>query len=178
MTSFFGDDAILGRYISIISAILLIVLSSNKSRLFLLTAIITTTTIILLLSGDRSPIFCFYFFLILFFLTHQELKKYFYLFIPIIIFISFIIFYINENALERLLFQSYSQIKSANFIAPSEHYLDHYKSALLMGKENIIFGQGTNLFEHLCNLEIYKVSSQSCSTHPHNFYIQIFQNWD
>ena len=36
-----------------------------------------------------------------------------------------------------------------------------------------ILGVGSNLFRSLCKDEDYIVSDQSCSTHPHHYYIQI-----
>ena len=42
-----------------------------------------------------------------------------------------------------------------------------------MFKENIIFGVGVRNFRNYCDQLKYKVSEKSCSTHPHNFYIQL-----
>ena len=51
-----------------------------------------------------------------------------------------------------------------------EHEL-HYKSALAMFKDNIIFGHGPKMFRDLCKQEKYY--PEGCSTHPHNTYIQL-----
>ena len=39
--------------------------------------------------------------------------------------------------------------------------------------ENKILGVGVKNFRNYCNEEKYKVSNLSCSTHPHNIYIQM-----
>ena len=49
----------------------------------------------------------------------------------------------------------------------------HYVAAYKMFKENIIFGQGPNMFRLLCKKNEFYVEPQSCSTHPHNYYIQL-----
>ena len=56
----------------------------------------------------------------------------------------------------------------------SDVYEEHYISALKIGKDNFYFGVGPNLFEKYCDHTDYKVSERSCSSHPHNFFIQIF----
>lgn len=41
-----------------------------------------------------------------------------------------------------------------------------------MFKKNIFFGIGPNNFRYLCDKKEFKHSEDSCSTHPHNFYLQ------
>ena len=38
---------------------------------------------------------------------------------------------------------------------------------------NPIFGVGPNNFRKLCDKEKYNINELTCSTHPHNFYIQL-----
>ncbi len=42
-----------------------------------------------------------------------------------------------------------------------------------MFEDKPIFGIGTNLFRSQCHKSEYKYTHRSCSTHPHNFYIQL-----
>jgi len=42
-----------------------------------------------------------------------------------------------------------------------------------MYSSNPIFGVGTNTFRFKCDNENFRYKSRSCSTHPHNFYIQL-----
>ena len=39
--------------------------------------------------------------------------------------------------------------------------------------DNKIFGQGPKSFRYLCNDDRFKINKWSCSTHPHNYYIQL-----
>ena len=40
-------------------------------------------------------------------------------------------------------------------------------------KDNLIFGSGPNTFRFLCSDNRYYVKQNSCSTHPHNYYLQL-----
>jgi len=57
-------------------------------------------------------------------------------------------------------------------IAFSWHHQRHYESALKMFKEYPIFGIGPKLFRLRCNEEKFYIE-YGCSSHPHNFYIQL-----
>ena len=48
-----------------------------------------------------------------------------------------------------------------------------FQTSINIGKNNIIFGSGVNSFRFECsNYRPYVYN-----THPHNTYLQIFQNW-
>ena len=42
-----------------------------------------------------------------------------------------------------------------------------------MFKKNQIFGVGTKMYRKLCSKPEYVVNEFSCTTHPHNFYMQV-----
>ncbi len=58
------------------------------------------------------------------------------------------------------------------FLPYSPHHEEHYISALKMFVDKPLFGVGTNTFRFKCENPEY-IYKRSCSTHPHNFYIQI-----
>ena len=55
----------------------------------------------------------------------------------------------------------------------SSHHTEHYISAFRMFKDNIFFGVGVKNFRKKCKETKYRVAESSCSTHPHNSYIQL-----
>jgi len=55
----------------------------------------------------------------------------------------------------------------------SKVHHSHYLTGLNMFYNNILFGQGTKMFRVLCKDDKYRVNKHSCSTHPHNYYIQL-----
>ena len=58
-----------------------------------------------------------------------------------------------------------------NLFSPSHE--SHYRSAYKIFLDNKILGSGVNTFRKLCSNEKYEFNNLSCSTHPHNTYIQI-----
>ena len=55
----------------------------------------------------------------------------------------------------------------------SEQHTHHYVTAYKMFKDNIFLGVGVKNFRNYCYNEKYKISRLSCSTHPHNTYVQL-----
>ena len=49
----------------------------------------------------------------------------------------------------------------------------HYVSAYRMFKDYPIIGIGPKMFRKYCSEKKYKISDYSCTTHPHNFSIQL-----
>jgi len=47
------------------------------------------------------------------------------------------------------------------------------KGAYNMFLDKPLFGHGPKMFRVLCEDERYSINKKSCSTHPHNFYIQL-----
>ena len=55
----------------------------------------------------------------------------------------------------------------------SVHHFNHYLSAFEIFKDNKSFGVGPKNFRKICKNEKYYLNKFSCSTHPHNYFIQI-----
>ena len=72
-----------------------------------------------------------------------------------------------------MIIETYKQIFSEGSIYIfSEQHQSHYFSALLMFFDKPILGQGVNTFRILCS-DTKFVNDLTCSTHPHNSYIQM-----
>ena len=52
-------------------------------------------------------------------------------------------------------------------------HFNHYLSAIEMFKDNKLLGIGPKNFRNICKDEKYFLNEFSCSTHPHNYYIQL-----
>ena len=63
--------------------------------------------------------------------------------------------------------------KLDNIVFFTEQHTHHYKSAIKIYKDNYFFGVGIKNFRHVCHKPKYKISEISCSTHPHNTYVQL-----
>ena len=75
---------------------------------------------------------------------------------------------IKNRIYDQLLLNS-ENFKYLYSITHTNHYISGYK----IFKDNLIIGAGPKMFRKLCNKNEYKVSEDSCSTHPHNYSIQL-----
>ena len=55
----------------------------------------------------------------------------------------------------------------------SIQHTHHYLTAYKIFQDNKLFGVGVKNFRNFCDKEKFIISDLSCSTHPHNFYLQI-----
>jgi len=155
---------------------------------FLYFYIIISSLILILLSQHRTSFFLFVFGLLIFFIFN---KKTFKINLLISLFLFFVLL-IMSLVFDNILYKSFIiNVIDSIFINNkiylfSEHYNGHYISAYKMFVHNPFNGIGPNLFRFECLDEkyiyIYKSFTDafnifrelnSCSTHPHNYYIQL-----
>ena len=136
--------------------------------------LIIISVILILFSGERAALFLF----ILFIISFLILSRYkFYLKFSILLSlltILFITFFTQPDLKTRMIDQTLSEMKDSEnkYYIFTEIHNGHITSAFKMFLDNKIFGHGTKTFRLLCDSEKY-INKFSCSTHPHNTYIQL-----
>ncbi|OUX36472.1 MAG: hypothetical protein CBE33_05630 [Candidatus Pelagibacter sp. TMED273] len=135
------------------------------------------------LSGERAAIILFLFSNIVFlFLVYlSDLKKY--IVILSSIFITLLMtsnFFLSDKFKDRYFVTTLNEISSINNIINS-HYGAHYLTAYNIFLDYPLTGVGQNNFRNICSHEKYsKLKSarinDRCSTHPHNYFIQILSD--
>jgi O-antigen ligase len=182
VSSFFGNEKILGSYlIRLLPIFLGLSIFILKKKIFtsLFALVFILSEVLIFLSGDRTAFF--YLNLSAFFVLFlsQRLVK-----IRLLILISsflliVIISFINPTAKIRLVDHTLDQMNLLNkkkdepyFIFSAEH-TNHYTTAYKMFLDNKVLGVGVKNFRNFCSDEKYYKNKSSCSTHPHNTYIQI-----
>ena len=186
VTSLFKDENILGRYVSFFSAFgfILIHYKKNFSRKDFIFSylILFSGLIVAYLSGERTAFFQLsLFILIVFLILDLKNKLRFLLSLIITLIILFSILNINPNVNNQMINQTYKQISNTEFryLPFSNHHLSHLESAYKMFIDKPVIGVGTNLFRFKCEEKKYFIKNSSgkmvnsCSTHPHNYYLQI-----
>lgn len=179
VSSFFGDELILGSYISrllpIIFGISLIL--EKKTRYYFLPLFILSEVLVFL-SGERTSFFFINLSAIFILIMIKDFKLYRLITILFVFTLVVGISFIDNKAKERIYNRTIDQMnlnfndnKKINLF--SKQHSDHYASAYKMFKENKLFGVGVNNFRELCHINKYKVSEYSCVRHPHNTYIQV-----
>ena len=184
-SSFFGNEKILGSYLSRLWPIffgLCIFIFKKENKLYLFVILIfILSEVLIFLSGDRTAFFYINLSAIFVILFSQKLFKLRLITLLSSILILVIISFINPAAKERVFDQTIKQMRGVEERLPNETeififsrtHTHHYISALKMFLDNKVLGVGVKSFRNFCNDEKYKISRDSCSTHPHNTYIQI-----
>ncbi len=81
----------------------------------------------------------------------------------------------DDTAKKRIWDQTINQlgINSTKLNIFSEVHQSHYLSAYKMFQDNKLIGIGIRNFRNYCDEDRYKTHKSSCSTHPHNTYVQL-----
>ena len=185
MSSFFGDEKILGSYLSriwpIFFGLSVIILKKNNKLFFLLILIFILSEALVFLSGDRTAFFNINLSAIFIILLSKKLFKLRALTLLSTVLLLVVISFINPTAKQRVFDQTLNQMNLLNedeseqeslYIFSKEH-THHYISAYRMYLDNKILGVGVKNFRKFCSDIRYIESSSSCAPHPHNTYVQI-----
>jgi O-antigen ligase len=195
VSSFFGDELILGSYLSRLFPIffgIAILFFKTKKKLILISIIFVLSETLVFLSGERASLFYLNlsaFFIIILIKNHKLLR-----FITLIfsLLIIIILINLNQNTKSRIVDLTVEQTGVCKYFdscadQTENNTKDHkdkrlyiftpihqsiYQSAYYIYLDNKLFGIGIKNFRKLCNDDKYKVSKFSCSTHPHNSYLQ------
>tara|TARA_B100000963_G_C22582841_1_gene651673 strand:+ start:226 stop:1500 length:1275 start_codon:yes stop_codon:yes gene_type:complete len=171
ITGMFGKDEVLGSFLSKVLPIIisLIFLKNSKNKDILSIIFLIIFGIAIFLSSERASFIHFLMFSILFFFLAElsfKIKLSFFLLIPILL----LIIANDSGKKHRMVDNTINSIKNLQF---STYHTDHYKTALNMYNDKKIIGHGPKSFRFKCSDPKYKVSKNSCSTHPHNTYLQL-----
>ncbi len=181
VSSFFKDELILGSYLSRMFPILFALCIINfknffqkKINFFLIFFLLSSIEVLTFLSGERAAFFYINLSAIylIIMMSNFKLLRLFSLCFAFIVII--LITNINSIYKERIIDQTINQLGSGEqkFIFSEEH-TNHYLSGYKMFLNNKITGIGPRMFRANCHLDEYKTSFESCTTHPHNNYVQI-----
>ena len=194
VSSFFGDEEILGSYLSRLWPIffgLSIFIYKQKNKIFYFFILIfILSEALIFLSGDRAPFFLINLSAIFVILFSKNLLKLRLLTLLSSILLIVIISYFNPTAKERVINQTLTQmnlidVDRGDLTIPSDipeydgmyaftkSHTHKYITAYKMFLDNKFLGVGVKNFRIFCSDKKYHVSGFSCSTHPHNTYFQI-----
>jgi O-antigen ligase len=186
ISGLFGTELIQGSYLLRIIPIFIIFYFYNRGdlnknfRIFFFFTL-ASAFILIILSGERASIFLMFvgIFLAIFFLRISLAKIFLLILLIFSIFILTIKLYPKSQA--RIIDSTYNQIfeksDSSNNLKInlfSEGHQNHFKTAILIFKQNYLTGVGVRNFRLECRKNIYDdVGRYHCTTHPHNTYMQL-----
>ena len=178
LTGLFGKEAIIGRYIAYLSIFVFALIYENfnktKKMFFYSISFLVITEVIVFLTGERAPLFYVTLFSVLLIIFIPFYRIYRVLGVLVSITIILAILQINPSAKERMVDETIEQVSQTTlpFLPYSPHHEEHYVSSLKMFIDQPLFGVGTNTFRIKCGEPQYTYGIESCSSHPHNIYIQ------
>ena len=187
ISGLFIEEKVLGTYLSRLIPILigLIIFLKPKNSKKKLVFFLLASDILIFLSGDRSPFFLLNLSAIFIIIMSSSFKIVrlgtLILSFLLIIIISFFDSGIKERVFTKTL-EDFGLLntnpvyvidnKRDNYIFSPQHE-NYYVTAYRIFKDKPIMGGGLKSFRNLCKNDKYKIDKYSCSTHPHNTYLEL-----
>lgn len=175
------DKLFMGGYLSrifpFLFGLVLITFKLNKGNYIFIGTLLILTDVLIFVSAERTALFLLTLSTIIILILLSELKLFrlvtIILSFLIIIIISFSSPEIKERNVDYTLEQmgATNESKKINIFSPQHE--SHFRGAFNMFKENVALGVGPNVFRKVCNYEGYRHNGLTCSTHPHNSYMQL-----
>lgn len=173
----FGDEYILGSYITrsliLLVSLLLTIIVLDKKYLFYLLAFSVFSLSAILITTERTALalFLLFFSFWLFFIIGEK-KKSIQLLI-VFIFVTFTFISFDKVTRDRVFVEVKENILLSDrpvIFSPGHH--EHIMTAKRIFIDNPLIGVGVKGYRETCKLQKYKVSKDSCTTHPHNYLAQ------
>jgi len=173
ISSFFGDELIMGSYLSRLFPLLFalfIVKEKKKLELYFMILFFLLLSGLVLISGERAA-FAFYFLSFLFIFIFM--KDYLKLRIAVSVVSAIVIIIIIssfDQVKNRMISDPTNTITKSIFTQAHDNLV---RTAYNMFLDKPIFGHGPKMFRVICKDEKYAVGISPCMAHPHNFYVQL-----
>jgi len=173
LSSFFGDELILGSYLSRLFPLLFalyLLKKKNQTELYFMSILFILLAGLIYISGERAAFFLFILscvFIIIFLEKFTKLKIILSVFSLILIIVLTFSF---RDVKDRMLSNPTNTI--TKFIFSPQHD-SLIRTAYNMFLDKPIFGHGPKMFRVICKDEKYATGVTPCMTHPHNFYVQL-----
>ncbi len=181
VSSFFGDELIMGSYLSRLFPLLFalfLVKPKRKFETYFIGLLFILVDVLIFMSGERTAFFFLNLSTIFIILLIKDYQKFrLVTFLIAVLCISFLS--LNSNLSDRVFKDTAKDIglisdqndKKLNFFTP--HHDSLYRTAYKMFKDKPILGHGPKIFRIKCKDKNYSTGEFSCSTHPHHFYLQL-----
>src|SRR5210317_92315 len=180
VSSFFGDELIMGSYLSRLFPLLFalfLIKKKQKHEIYFIGVLFILVDVLIFMSGERSAFFFLNLSTVFIIILIKEYQK-FRLITFIIAIICVVILSLNSSKLNERMFKGPAEdmglVKSSKeAVIFSKVHDSLIRTAYNMFKDQPIFGQGPKMFRVICKDEKYATGVKPCMTHPHNFYVQL-----
>jgi len=180
VSSFFGDELIMGSYLSRLFPLLFalfLIKKKQKYEIYFIGLLFILVDVLIFMSGERAAFFFLNLSTVFIIILIREYQK-FRLVTFIIAIVCVIILSFNSSNLNQRMFKTPAQdmglIKSSNeAVIFTKAHDSLIRTAYNMFKDQPIYGHGPKMFRVICADEKYSTGITPCMSHPHNFYIQL-----
>jgi hypothetical protein len=180
VSSFFGDELIMGSYLSRFFPLLFalfLIKKKQKYEIYFIGVLFILVDLLIFMSGERSAFFFLNLSTLFIIILIKEYQK-FRLITFIIGIICVVILSLNSSKLNERMFKGPAEdmglIKSSKeAVIFSKVHDSLIRTAYNMFEDKPLFGHGPKMFRVICADEKYATGISPCMTHPHNFYVQL-----
>ncbi|MDA7474081.1 O-antigen ligase family protein [Candidatus Pelagibacter ubique] len=182
VSSFFGDELIMGSYLSRLFPLLFalfLIKKKQKFEIYFISILFISVDILIYISGERTAFFFLNLSTIFIIILIKEYQKFRLITFLIAIICIFILSAYSSNLTNRMFkipAQNMGLVenpKSKETYIFSEIHDGYLSTAFNMFKDKPILGHGPKMFRLKCSDPNYSFGKRSCDRHPHNFYAQL-----
>ena len=180
VSSFFGDELIMGSYLSRLFPLLFaffLVKKKQNYEVYFIGLLFILVDVLIFMSGDRSAFFFLNLSTVFIIILIKEYQKFRLVTFIIAIICVFILSLYSTNLSQRMFkgpAKDMGLVKSSKeAVIFSKAHDSLIRTAYNMFKDQPLLGHGPKMFRIICKDEKYATDINPCMTHPHNFYIQL-----
>ena len=180
ISSFFGNEAIMGSYLSRLFPLLFalfLIKRKHKFEVYFIGLLFILVDILIFMSGERAAFFYLNLSTIFIIILIKEFQK-FRLVTFIIAVVCIFVLSLNASKLTERMFKTPAKnmgiVKTSSaptIFTPAHDSL--IRTAYNMFKDKPIMGHGPKMFRVKCVDKKYAIGISPCMSHPHNFYVQL-----
>ena len=180
VSSFFGNELILGSYLSRLFPLLFalfLIKKKQKYESYFIGILFILTDILIYMSGERASFFYLNLSTVFIIILIKEYQKLRLVTFTIAIACVLVLSVYKPNLSDRMF---KNPAKGMGFIESSEKptiftpaHDSLIRTAFNMFKDQPLLGHGPKMFRVLCSDQKYQEGVKPCDTHPHHFYIQL-----
>ena len=180
ISSFFGDELIMGSYLSRLFPLLFalfLIKKKQKYEIYFIGILFILVDMIIFLSGERSSFFFLNLSTVFIIILIKEYQRFRLATLILSIICIFILSLYSTDYSLRMFKEPLKAMvlpdKSKERVIFTPQHDSLIRTAYNMFEDQPLTGHGPKMFRVICKKEKYAIGVHSCSTHPHNFYAQL-----
>jgi O-antigen ligase len=180
ISSFFGDEWIMGSYLSRLFPLLFalfLIKKKNRFEIYYIGVLFILIDILIYVSGERTAFFFLNLSTLFIIILIKKYQKFRLITFLIALLLITVLTFNNSKLAERMItgpgktMGFISDDRQNHIFTPAHDSL--IKTAFNMFLDKPILGHGPKMFRVICKNKMYQTGIKPCDTHPHNFYAQL-----